>query len=454
MRIHFIAIGGSAMHNLALTLHDLGHEVTGSDDEIYEPSRSRLLKESLLPEQYGWYIDKIEPNINAIILGMHARIDNPELIQAKELGLRIYSYPEFIAEQSTYKTRVVVAGSHGKTTTTSIIMHALSHAGIDYDYLVGAQLEGFDRMVKLSDAGIIILEGDEYLSSPLDRRPKMMHYDPDIAIITGIAWDHINVFPTMENYVDQFRQFVVNMKLGSTLYYYQKDDFLQSLIEEGNHNCDAISYTQIEVDINKCISIENIEYKINLIGNHNLQNIKSAELVCSQLGVDASEFYCALQTFSGADKRLQVLRKGREGKGNIYLDYAHAPSKVIATTQAIKDWYPDAPLVAVFELHTYSSLNKDFIPQYKGALASADRAVVFFSEHALKMKKMPELENLFVKDSFDHPNLTVFSNREDLEKFLMNENIENINLLLMTSGNFDKLPIKSILSIEDVNETK
>jgi len=449
MRIHFIAIGGSAMHNLALALHDSGHVVTGSDDEIYEPSRSRLLQEGLLPTHYGWYIDKIEPNIDAIILGMHARIDNPELLRAKELGLRIYSYPEFVADQSTEKTRVVVAGSHGKTTTTSIIMNALSHAGIEYDYLVGAQLEGFDRMVKLSDASILILEGDEYLSSPIDRRPKMMHYNPDIAIVTGIAWDHINVFPTIENYVDQFRQFVVGMSSDSKLYYYAEDDHMQSILDDGGHVCNTKGYSQINVDKEKCYHVDGNSFQIKLIGNHNLQNIKAAELVCNELGVSTGDFYKSLQTFSGANKRLQVLKKGYEGRGNVYLDFAHAPSKVKATTKAIKDWYPDTPLVAVFELHTFSSLNKDFIPQYAETLASADKATVFFCEHALKMKKMPPLEDHFVKQAFDHPNLSVFSNSKALESFLSGEDINKINLLLMTSGTFDKLPIKSILSIED-----
>ena len=446
MRIHFIAIGGSAMHNLALALHDSGHEVTGSDDEIYEPSRSRLMREGLLPEQFGWYTDKIEPNIDAVILGMHARVDNPELLRAQELGLRIYSYPEFIAEQSIEKTRVVVAGSHGKTTTTSIIMHALSHAGMEYDYLVGAQLEGFDRMVKLSDAGIIILEGDEYLSSPIDRRPKMMHYDPDIAIVTGIAWDHINVFPTMDNYVDQFRIFVNAMSADSTLYYFKNDEHLNKIIGEGNFLCDATGYDQVEVDDHKNVVIEGRVYPINLIGNHNLQNIKAAELVCAKLGVSKIDFYKSLSTFQGAQKRLQILRKGKDGSGHIYLDFAHAPSKVKATTNAIKDWFPDSLLIAVFELHTYSSLNKEFIPQYRDALNSAENAVVFYSDHALKMKKMPPLDASFVKEAFGHPNLTVISNREDLEKFLRKTDVTTSNLLLMTSGNFDKTPIQEILS--------
>ena len=328
-------------------------------------------------------------------------------------------------------------------------MHALSYAKIEYDYLVGAQLEGFDRMVQLSDAGIIILEGDEYLSSPIDRRPKMLHYKPDIAIITGIAWDHINVFPTIETYVDQFRLFVNQMGEEARLYYYGKDDFMKSIIAEQNHSCETIAYTQIEVDGDKRVAVSDSTYKINLIGNHNLQNIKSAELVCGQLGMSSKDFYSALQSFTGANKRLQVLKEGNHGKGHVYLDFAHAPSKVEATTQAVKDWYPDTPLVAVFELHTFSSLNKEFIPQYAGTLSCADKAVVFFSDHALKMKKMPDLDSHFIQSAFKHPNLTVFSDSESLENFLKKETVEDINLLLMTSGTFDNLPIKSILSIKN-----
>lgn len=445
MRIHFIAIGGSAMHNLALALHDSGHEITGSDDEIYEPSRARLEKEGLLPAQFGWYTDKIEPNIDAIILGMHARADNPELLKAEELGIPIYSYPEFVALQSTEKTRVVVAGSHGKTTTTSIIMHALSSAGRDYDYLVGAQLEGFDRMVKLSDAEIIILEGDEYLSSPIDRRPKMMHYNPDIAIVTGIAWDHINVFPTLDNYIDQFRQFINGMGEDSTLYFYEKDQHANKIIAEGGYRCTTLAYNQIEVDAHNKVEVDNDEYTINLIGNHNLQNIQAAERVCLQLGLSRSEFYSSLQTFKGAHRRLQLLKQGSLKKGFVYLDFAHAPSKVRATTDALKDWYPDTCLIAVFELHTYSSLNKDFIPQYRRALDSADKAVVFFSEHALKMKRMPMLDAPFVRSAFDHVDMQVFSKKEDLEEYLRTLDLESCNVLMMSSGNFDKLPLDDVL---------
>jgi len=442
MRIHFIAIGGSAMHNLALALHDQGHAVSGSDDEIYEPSRGRLDRSGLLPNEYGWFTEKIEPNIDAIILGMHARIDNPELLKAQELGLKIYSYPEFVAAQSSEKTRVVVAGSHGKTTTTSIILHALSSVGIDYDYLVGAQLEGFDRMVKLSDASLIILEGDEYLSSPIDRRPKMMHYDPNIAIITGIAWDHINVFPTLDNYVDQFRVFIDKMDKDDTLYYYEKDNHLETIIKEGNHSCEAISYDQIHLNDNQEYEVDNEAFLIQLIGNHNMQNIKAAEKVCYHLGVEKSDFYNSLKTFTGANKRLQLLKQGEYGKGYAYLDFAHAPSKVKATTEAVKDWYADTPLIAVFELHTYSSLNKEFIPQYKDALNASDTAVVLFSEHALEMKKMPPLEKTFVEECFNHPNINVFTTNEELKSFLDEQDRDEANLLMMSSGTFDGLALE------------
>lgn len=441
MRIHFIAIGGSAMHNLALALHDYGHIVTGSDDEIYEPSRSRLAASGLLPEAFGWYTDKIEPNIDAIILGMHARKDNPELLKAQELGMKIYSYPEFVAEQSMEKTRVVIAGSHGKTTTTSIILHALSSKEIEYDYLVGAQLEGFDRMVKLSDAGIIILEGDEYLSSPIDRRPKMMHYKPNISVITGVAWDHINVFPTLDNYVDQFRIFINDMLETDQLYYYENDTHLNNIISEKNHKCRIKNYSQIHLDDNNQYQIGENKYDIKLIGNHNMQNIKAAEHVCLQLGMTEDEFYDSLQIFTGANKRLQVLKTGKDGKGHVYLDFAHAPSKVKATTDAVKDWYGNTNLVAVFELHTYSSLNAEFLPQYDLALASADTAMVLFSEHALEMKKMPPLEKQFVAKCFNHHNIQVFTSSDELELHLKEQDLVNANLLLMTSGTLDGLNI-------------
>ena len=197
MNVHLIAIGGSAMHNMAIAMHKKGFNVTGSDDEIFEPSKTRLAKLNLLPAKEGWDTNNIHKGIDAVILGMHARADNPELLKAQELGLKIYSYPEYIYEQTKDKTRIVIGGSHGKTSITAMILHVLNYHKVDCDYMVGAQLDGFDTMVKLTkEAKIAVIEGDEYLSSPIDRRPKFHLYKPNIAILSGIAWDHINVFPT------------------------------------------------------------------------------------------------------------------------------------------------------------------------------------------------------------------------------------------------------------------
>ncbi len=437
MRVHFIAIGGSAMHNLALALHDAGHDVTGSDDEIYEPSRSRLEKAGLLPAKMGWDPKRMTPDIDAVILGMHARIDNPELVEAQKKGLKIFSYPEFVAKQSKNKKRIVVAGSHGKTTTTSIILNALSAVGRDYDYLVGAQLKGFDRMVRLSDAGLIILEGDEYLSSPIDRRPKMMHYDPDIAIITGIAWDHINVFPTFADYVGQFEAFVLSMRPETTLYYYERDEHLRKMVSSGKVKCRCVPYGEEMVDSHFQIVYNDIHYPVNLIGRHNMQNIRAARHVAMDLGISPERFFESLINFEGAAKRLQTLWTGDIEKGNVFLDFAHAPSKVRATVSAVKDWYDQAKLIAILELHTYSSLNKDFIPQYKGTLDKADEAVVFFSEHTLKMKNRPPLDKDFVREAFDHPNIKVMTDKKELEDYFFALDLDSANVLLMSSGIFE-----------------
>lgn len=445
MRVHFIAIGGSAMHNLALALHSKGYQVTGSDDEIYDPSRSRLEHEGLLPTEYGWFPDKISTNIDAIILGMHARANNPELLKAQKLGLKIYSYPEFIAEQSINKKMVVIAGSHGKTTTTSIILHVLKTRNIDFDYLVGAQIEGFERMVRLSDAPLMIIEGDEYLSSPIDRRPKIAHYDPDIAVITGVAWDHINVFPTYENYEDQFRQFIVKMKSDSKLIYFKLDDSLVKILNENGHHCSVASFDKIELSANKKAVFSETEYSIPLIGTHNMQNIKAAEQVCLELGLSIDDFYDALSSFSGAAKRLQVIKIGQGNVGNVYLDFAHAPSKVRATTTSVKEWFEKETLTVFFELHTYSSLNVEFLPQYKDALEKADRAIVFFNDHAIAMKKMKPLDKEFVKECFDHSNISVASSKQELMEYVNGVDFSNGNTIFMTSGNFDKLDFNKIL---------
>lgn len=435
MKVHFVAIGGSAMHNLALALHSKGLEVSGSDDEVYEPSRSRLDRAGLLQKKMGWDADRITKDIDAVILGMHARIDNPELLKAQELGLPIYSYPEYVAKESEDKKRVVIAGSHGKTTTTSIVMNALDHAGIEFDYLVGAQLEGYDRMVKLSDADLIILEGDEYLSSPIDRRPKMLHYKPHLAVITGIAWDHINVFPTFEDYVKQFDLFLESVMEEGKVFYYEHDKELAKLAEKDFQDLTLAPYDRIAVDNGNTL-VDGDSYPIQLIGQHNFQNIKAAELICSELGISKQDFYASLATFKGAAKRLQHIKVSDSDVGHVYLDFAHAPSKVKATVDAVKESYGKNKLVAVLELHTFSSLNKKFLPTYDKALDKADEAVVFYDEHTLKMKRMEPIDKSFVKHCFGRSDLRVITDAEELEAYMNQVDLSNSNLLLMSSGKF------------------
>lgn len=438
-RIHLIAIGGSAMHNFALALSNMGHHVTGSDDEVYEPSRSRLEKAGLLPEKMGWHPENITDDIDYIILGMHAKVDNPELLRAQELGIKIYSYPEYLAKMSKDKKRVVVAGSHGKTTTTAIIMHVLKYHNIDFDYMVGAQLEGFDRMVKLSDAPLIIIEGDEYLSSPIDRRPKMLHYKPHLAIITGVAWDHINVFPTEKEYNKQFELFVDTIDHDGKLFYYKFDDILYQIIRE-NHHVPFFGYTKAKVNENKCVEVDGKEYKINLVGNHNYQNIKGAQKLCIELGISKPKFFEALESFTGAAKRLQLLKDGHGNKGNVYLDFAHAPSKVKATTAAVKDHYQDEKLTAILELHTFSSLNGQFLPTYKGTLDKADVAYVYCDEHTLQMKNMPKIDPWFLKSCFSDK-VIVIQSKEELQEVFDTLSLEEGNILLMSSGKFGGLSL-------------
>lgn len=439
LRIHLIAIGGAAMHNIALELKARGHNVSGSDDEIYEPSLSRLKAAGILPESFGWHPPLITSDIDFIILGMHARIDNPELAKAKELGIPVYSYPEFIFNHSKDKTRVVIAGSHGKTTTTAMILHVLKKKEMDFDYLVGAQLEGFERMVKLSDAPIMVIEGDEYLSSPIDRVPKIHHYKPHIAVITGIAWDHMNVFPTFDNYKEQFFIFIQTIVNGGHLIYYKPDEVLGEIVAKSDFP-KPIPYDSLIVDEDKRVLIDGDAYAISTIGNHNLRNMNAAMLVCASLGIDHHEFMKAIEDFTGASKRLQQL--SATDKRVIFLDFAHAPSKVKATTDAFKDWYGSKKLLAVVELHTFSSLNKSFIPQYKDTLNLADKAIVFFNEHTLKMKKMPPLEISFLMHSFGHADMEVFTNETRLRDRILDDEFADYNILLMTSGNFNKMDLK------------
>ena len=446
MRVHFIAIGGSAMHNLALALHEKGYQVTGSDDAIFEPSRSRLQAKGLLPEAMGWFPEKITAGIDVVILGMHARENNPELIAAQELGLKVYSYPEFLYEQSKGKTRVVIGGSHGKTTITSMILHVLHYHDIDVDYMVGAQLEGFDTMVKLTEENeFIVLEGDEYLSSPIDRRPKFHLYQPNIALLSGIAWDHINVFPSREDYVEQFSIFIDSITQGGSLTYNEEDETLHKIVQESENTIRKIGYTTPDYfveDGETYLETGEGPMPVEVFGKHNLNNLAGAKWICQHMGVDEEEFYEAIASFKGASKRLEKLA---EKNGSVlFKDFAHAPSKVKATTNAVKEQYPDKNVFACLELHTYSSLNSKFLGEYQGALDQADRAVVFYSPDAVALKKLDPVAPQDIRDAFKRDDLEVYTNPKAFEEFLQGSSLENTVLLLMSSGNYGGLDLEQI----------
>ena len=443
-RVHFIAIGGSAMHNLAIALHKKGYHVTGSDDEIFDPARTRLQSYGLLPAEFGWYPDKLDKSIDSIILGMHARGDNPELARAKELGLKIYSYPEFLYEQSKDKLRVVIGGSHGKTTITAMVLHVLQHCNVDADYMVGAKLEGFDVMVKLTaEAKVMVFEGDEYLTSALDLRPKFHLYKPDIALVSGIAWDHMNVFPTFENYISQFRIFMEMIPASGALVYCSHDHEVVKLVETIQGSMRKLPYgiPDHRVEHGKTIlTTSEGEFPLMVFGQHNLMNLNGARLVCKQLNISDADFYKAISTFKGAMNRLELIAE-KDGF-NAYRDFAHAPSKLKATIQAVKEQFPGRRLVACFELHTFSSLNKDFLDQYAHSMELADVAVVFFSPHALALKKLPMLSADDIVHSFAKQGLLVFSDADQFQQFLLGQSWHNSNLLLMSSGNFDGMNVK------------
>ncbi len=453
MKIHLIAIGGSAMHNLAIALHCNHHTVTGSDDEIYDPARSRLHDQGLLPPQMGWFPERITPELDVIILGMHARPDNPELAKARELGLRIYSYPEYLYQHAQNQKRLVVAGSHGKTTTTAMILHALHYHEWEFDYLVGAQLDGFDNMVQLSSAPLMVIEGDEYLSSPIDRRPKFLHYRPHIAIITGIAWDHINVFPTFEGYVQQFALFMDSMEADGQVFYYTHDSELQELAAQYQGQARLEAYEAPAADIRNgqtWLTSEEEDFPLLIFGQHNLENLQAASLACQAAGMSRKDFLRAIASFPGAAKRMQTL-VDRPGHRAI-LDFAHAPSKVRATTSALQNQFPQRELIACLELHTFSSLNKAFLPQYHQSLAAAQRAVVYVDDHTLQMKQRPPIEDEAIERAFEHPQLTILRRPEQLQTFLKAIDWNDKNLLLMTSGTFGGLDLKqevAALSLAD-----
>ena len=438
MRVHFIAIGGAAMHNLAIALHKNGFEVTGSDDVLFEPSVSRLARHGILPQEAGWYPEKITKDLDAIILGMHARIDNPELLKAQELGLKVYSYPEYVYEQSKDKLRVVIGGSHGKTTITSMILHALQAAGKDFDYLVGAQLEGFDTMVKLTkEAPIMVIEGDEYLASPIDRRPKFHLYKANIGVISGIAWDHINVFPTFQSYIDQFKIFIETIQPGGTLIYSQTDAVLDEVVADDRSKVYKEPYALPEYVIENGVTTilsDGKKYKLQVFGEHNLLNMQAARLVCEKLGITKAEFYQYITSFRGAARRLELV--GKSDMATVFKDFAHSPSKLQATIHAVKAQFPERKLIACIELHTFSSLNKDFLGEYAGTMDEADEAIVFIDRKTFEQKKMEPYPAEVVKQAFAKNNLTFFNDPKLLLAQLEKAKLANTNLLMMSSGNF------------------
>lgn len=446
MNVHFIAIGGAAMHNLAIALYNKGYNVTGSDDTIFDPSKSRLGAKGLLPEEFGWFPEKINKNLDAIVLGMHAKVDNPELLKAQELDLKIYSYPEFLYEQSKNKTRVVIGGSHGKTTITSMILHVMHYHDREVDYMVGAQLEGFDVMVKLTEENdFIVLEGDEYLSSPIDRRPKFHLYRPNIALLSGIAWDHINVFPTYENYVEQFKIFVDSIIRGGSINYNEEDPEVKSVIEASENTIRKIPYFTPEyqvVDGQTLLATPEGDLPIEIFGKHNLNNLAGAKWICQHMGIDEDDFYEAIASFKGANKRLEKIKEGKRSVA--YKDFAHSPSKVEATTRAVKEQYEDKTLVACLELHTYSSLNSEFLKEYKGTLDVADVAVVFYSPHAVEIKKLKEVTHQQIANAFQRDNLIIYTDPDNFKEFLFSQDFNDKTLLLMSSGNYGGLDFEEV----------
>ena len=431
VRIHFIAIGGAAMHNLALAVASkAGYRVTGSDDEIFDPALSHLREAGLLPEEMGWHPERITNDIDAIILGMHAREDNPELVRARELGIKIYSFPEYLYEQTKDKIRIVVGGSHGKTTTTSMILYVLNRLGIEADYMVGAQIEGFERMVRLSDtAKYAVFEGDEYLTSPLDLRSKFLWYHPHVAILTGIAWDHINVFPTFDQYVETFRKFIEGVEPDGSFIYYQRDENLRAIAEGARKDITCIPYSEYTGDV-----------AMQVFGKHNMQNLQAAMLACHCIGVAPDDFYREIASFTGASNRLEKIAETADCVA--YKDFAHSPSKLKATVNAVRERYPEKKLVACMELHTFSSLMADFLPQYKGCMAEADVAYVYFNPKVIEHKRLTPITAEEVREAFGTKNVEVFTESEALQAKLRSLGYKNTALLMMSSGTFDGIDVK------------
>lgn len=437
------------MHNLALALQHKGYEITGSDDVIFEPSKTRLANSGLLPDDFGWFPEKVRSDLDAVILGMHAKPDNAELLMAQELGLTIYSYPEFLYEQSKNKTRVVIGGSHGKTTITSMILHVLNYHNREVDFMVGAQLEGFERMVHLTEENdFIVLEGDEYLSSPIDRRPKFHLYKPNIALLSGIAWDHINVFPTFENYVEQFSIFTDSIVKGGSITYNIEDPEVRKVVEASENAIRKLPYKTPEYSVENgqtLLSTPEGPMPIEVFGRHNLSNLAGAKWICQNMGIDESDFYEAIATFTGASKRLEKIAENDTCV--VYKDFAHSPSKVAATTKAVKEQYPDRKLIACLELHTYSSFNPEFLKDYKGALNPSDIASVFYLPESVKIKKLDEVTPSQIAEAFQRNDLNIYTDSSAFKDFVFQQDYNNSVLLLMSSGNYGGLEMEQIIGL-------
>lgn len=453
--IHFIAIGGAVMHQLALALHRQGYKVTGSDDEINDPARSNLAAAGILPDSNGWHTDRITPGIDAIVLGMHAKADNPELLAAQNFNIPIYSFPEYIYEVAKNKTRVVIAGSHGKTTITSMIMHILRHQELDFDYLVGAKVEGFSQSVQLSDAPVIILEGDEYPASVIEKKPKIFFYHPHITVLSGIAWDHINVFPTYDIYLDQFRQYLQGCDKNIPLFYNAEDEEVKNLVASSAEHLKTVPYSMPKYHYEDGVAVLDTKLgpvEVSVFGSHNLLNMQAAIAVCQELGISREDCYEAITDFSGAARRLEKILE----KDNLvaFRDFAHAPSKLKATLDAVREAYPNHQLIACFELHTYSSLSEQFLKEYTGSMDSADEAIVYFSHHALQLKGLPPLTKDEVYQHFGTGGLTVTDNKNELQDTVVahiNNAAQPVCLLLMSSGTFDGIDWNSVCSQKELN---
>lgn len=452
MKVHFIAIGGSAMHNLALALNHKGYEVSGSDDEIFEPSKSRLNSKGLLPAQMGWNPDNITTDLDYVILGMHARKDNPELLKAQELGVPVLSYPEFIYQQSKDKTRVVIAGSHGKTTISAMILHVLHYHNHYCDFMIGAQLEGFDTMVKLTHENeFILLEGDEYLSSPIDLRPKFLHYKPNIALLSGIAWDHVNVFPTFEDYTKQFDLLLESIEPGGVVIYNETDQEVQTVVNNTNNEVKKFPYALPEYEVSdgqaNLITEEGM-VPLSVFGKHNMNNLEGARWICSQMGINDEQFYEAITSFKGAARRLETINNSNGIEA--FRDFAHAPSKVKATVEAVKESYPNKRVIACLELHTFSSLNINFMDQYAGSMDSADVSFVYFNPQVVAHKKLPELNVADIQQKFGNSNIQVFDNNNPLIETIKENLAKDDVLLIMSSGSFDGIDWKKVIEESDI----